>query len=179
MVLPIADDNSDRTTTPLVNYSLIFANVFVFVVLQNFGSNDRFTYAFSTVPAKIWTGENYSTEPQVIEDPLTHQRVVVPGLERTPFSVYVSLFTSMFLHGGIAHLLGNMLFLWIFGDNIEDALGHLRYVVFYLVCGVLASLAHVMTTTPTAAIRRFRHSARRAPFPACWAATSCCIRCGA
>src|SRR5205807_7575568 len=59
---------------------------------------------------------------------------------------YLSLLTSMFLHGGIAHLLGNMLFLWIFGDNIEDALGHVHYLVFYLVCGVLASLAHVLTT---------------------------------
>jgi membrane associated rhomboid family serine protease len=52
----------------------------------------------------------------------------------------------MFMHGGIAHLLGNMLFLWIFGDNIEDRLGHLRYLIFYLVCGVIASLAHVLTT---------------------------------
>ena len=63
MVLPIADDNSDRTTTPVVNYSLIFANVFVFVVLQSFGNNDRFTYAFSTLPAKIWTAENYDACP--------------------------------------------------------------------------------------------------------------------
>ncbi len=52
----------------------------------------------------------------------------------------------MFMHGGIAHLLGNMLFLWIFGDNIEDRLGHVRYIIFYLVCGVIASLAHVFTT---------------------------------
>src|SRR5205085_1683720 len=146
MVLPIADDNSDRTLVPVVNYVLIGINIFVFVVLQGFGTNDRFTYAFSTVPAKIWTGENYTTESQVLQDPITGMRVEVPGQQRTPGSVYVTLLTSMFLHGGIAHLLGNMLFLWIFGDNIEDALGHLRYLVFYLVCGVLASLAHVMVT---------------------------------
>ena len=146
MVLPIADDNSDRTTLPVVNYVLIAINVFVFVVLQGFGENERFTYAFSTVPAKIWTGENYSSEPQITQDPLTGTRVKVPGQERTPVSVYLTLLTSMFLHGGIGHLLGNMLFLWIFGDNIEHALGHVRYLVYYLVCGVLASLAHVMVT---------------------------------
>ena len=67
-------------------------------------------------------------------------------LEPTPISVYLTLLTSMFMHGGIAHLLGNMLFLWIFGDNIEDDLGHVRYLIFYLVCGVLASLAHVGLT---------------------------------
>src|SRR5512132_1196513 len=53
----------------------------------------------------------------------------------------------MFMHGGIAHIFGNMLYLWIFGDNLEDAMGHLRYLIFYLVCGVLASLSHVFATT--------------------------------
>src|SRR5262249_42876724 len=102
--------------------------------------------AFSTVPEKIWTGKNVQTEPHEERDPLTGARLVVPGQERTPVSVYLTLLTSMFLHGGIAHIFGNMLFLWIFGDNIEDTLGHARYLVFYLVCGVLASLAHCMTT---------------------------------
>ena len=77
---------------------------------------------------------------------MTGQRLQVPGLQPTPFSVYLTLITSMFMHGGIAHLFGNMLFLWIFGDNVEDSLGHVRYIIFYLVCGVLASLAHVITT---------------------------------
>ncbi len=146
MVVPIADDNTDRTIVPAVNYLLIAVNVFVFVVLQGFGENDRFTYAFATVPAEIRTGKDLTTEPQVRQDPITGIRFKVPGHERTPISVYLTLLTSMFLHGSIAHLLGNMLFLWIFGDNIEDRLGHVRYLVFYLVCGLLASLAHVMTT---------------------------------
>jgi membrane associated rhomboid family serine protease len=68
----------------------------------------------------------------------------VPGLQPTPLSVYFTLLTSMFMHGGLMHLLGNMWFLWIFGDNIEQDLGRLRYLVFYLVCGLLASLAHVL-----------------------------------
>ena len=60
-----------------------------------------------------------------------------------PWAAWITLFTSMFLHGGIGHIAGNMLFLWIFGDNVEDYLGHIPYLIFYLTCGVLASLAHV------------------------------------
>ena len=146
MVLPIGDDNSDRATTPYVNYLIIAVNLLVFVFLQGMGTNDRFTYAFSTVPEEIVTGRDITTRPQVVEEPVTHERMEVPGLQPTPGSVYLTLLTSMFMHGGWAHILGNMLFLWIFGDNIEDRLGHLRYLIFYLVCGVLASLAHVFTT---------------------------------
>ena len=69
-----------------------------------------------------------------------------PGLRRTPISVYITLLTSMFMHGSLMHLIGNMLFLWIFGDNIEDEIGHGRYLGFYLVTGVIASLAHVIST---------------------------------
>jgi membrane associated rhomboid family serine protease len=64
-------------------------------------------------------------------------------------TVYLTLLISIFMHGGIPHIAGNMLYLWIFGDNVENALGHLRYLIFYLVCGVLASLAHVFTTAAT------------------------------
>ena len=146
MVFPLYDDNSDRTTTPIVNYVLIAINVLVFVFLQQLGNNDRFTYAFSTVPQEIVTGRDITTDDRVREDAITGQRLLIPGLQRTPFSVYLTLIISMFMHGGIAHIAGNMLFLWIFGDNVEDRMGHLRYLVFYLVCGVLASLAHVVST---------------------------------
>ena len=145
MVFPIADDNTGRTITPWVNYALIAINILVFVFLQQLGTNERFTYAFSTVPAEISSGEDIVTNDRVAIYP-TGQRILVPGLQPTPFSVYLTLITSMFMHGGIAHIFGNMLFLWIFGDNIEDRMGHVRYIVFYLVCGVLASLAHVVTT---------------------------------
>jgi membrane associated rhomboid family serine protease len=146
MVFPLYDDNSDRLTTPVVNYVLIAVNILVFVFLQGLGSNDRFTYAYSTVPAEIVTGRDVVTNDRVLVHPVTGQRVEVPGLQPTPFTVYLTLITSMFMHGGLAHIGGNMLFLWIFGDNVEDRMGHLRYLVFYLVCGVLASLAHVFTT---------------------------------
>jgi membrane associated rhomboid family serine protease len=144
--MPIGDDNTGRSITPLVNYVLLAANVLVFVFCQGMGSNDRFTYAFSTVPEEIVTGKDIQTADRKIEVRGTGQEVDVPGLEPTPISVYITLLTSMFMHGGIAHLFGNMLFLWIFGDNIEDTLGHARYLAFYLVCGLIASLSHVIAT---------------------------------
>ena len=151
MVLPLYDDNSDRQTTPYVNYAIIALNIFVFVVLQGLGSNEQFTYSFSTVPQEILTGHDIVTAARVVLDPVTRQRFEIPGLGETPISVYITLFTSMFMHGGIAHIGGNMLFLWIFGDNIEDRLGHVRYLIFYLLCGVIASLAHVFATAAFAA----------------------------
>ncbi len=146
MVLPLYDDNSDRTIAPIVNYALIAVNILVFVFLQQLGTNDRFTYAFSTVPQEIISGRDVKTPDRVVEYPDTGQRLLIPGLQQTPFSVYLTLLFSMFMHGGIAHIAGNMLFLWIFGDNVEDRMGHLRYLIFYLVCGVLASLAQVLAT---------------------------------
>src|SRR6267142_2278056 len=146
MLFPIADENDDRRSTPWVNYTLILINILVFVFLQGLGSNDKFTYAFSTVPAEIITGRDIVTPNRILVEPITGQRVAMPGLQPTPVPVFLTLITSMFMHGGIAHIFGNMLFLWIFGDNIEDRLGHVRYLIFYLLCGVLASLAHVITT---------------------------------
>ena len=146
MLFPIADENDDRRSTPWVNYTIILVNIFVFVFFQGLGSNDRFTYAFSTVPGEIITGRDIVTPDRIMVAPLTGQRVAMPGLQPTPIPVWLTLITSMFMHGGIAHIFGNMLFLWIFGDNIEDCIGHFRYLIFYLVCGVLAGLAHVFST---------------------------------
>src|SRR6266568_3279975 len=141
-MIPIADDNSDRTLTPVVNYLLLAANIAVFVLLQGMGTNDRFTYAFSTVPMEIVTGKDVVTPAHRVVDPVSGRSFVQPGLQPTPVSVYLTLLVSMFMHGGLAHLAGNMLYLGIFGDNIENSLGHGRYLAFYLVCGVLASVAH-------------------------------------
>jgi membrane associated rhomboid family serine protease len=116
-MLPLGDDDSDRRTTPFVTWALIAINVLVFVLLElPQGDNiDAFLTRWGTIPAQIATGN---------------------GL--------ITLITSMFLHGGWLHLGSNMLFLWIFGDNVEDALGHVLYLIFYLVCGVVASLAQVL-----------------------------------
>jgi membrane associated rhomboid family serine protease len=148
-MIPIADDNSDRTLVPYVNYLLIAANILVFVLFQGMGTNDRFTYAFSTVPKEIVTGRDVVTSPRTVHDPVSGESFQEPALRHTPVPVYLTLLFSMFMHGGIAHIAGNMLYLWIFGDNLENALGHLRYLVFYLLCGILASLAHVFVTVAT------------------------------
>ena len=114
-MMPLGDDNSGRRLTPVVTYALIAINVLVFVVFEAFNPNiDQFILRWVTVPAEITAGR---------------------GL--------ITLITSMFLHGGWAHLGGNMLFLWIFGDNVEDAFGHALYLAFYLVTGIAASLAQV------------------------------------
>ncbi len=78
MVFPIGDDNSGRATTPVVNYVLIAANVLVFVLFQSLGSNDRFTYAWSTVPAEIVSGRDYTTPDRVVRVEPTNQRVQIP-----------------------------------------------------------------------------------------------------
>ncbi len=143
MVFPISDDNSDRRVAPIVNYVLIGLNVFVFAVFQGLGTNEKLVYKLATVPAEIKTGKDVVTEDHVVTDPATGEKFLVPGLQPTPCWVYLTLLTSMFMHGGVAHLLGNMWFLWIFGDNVEDRMGHLRYLIFYLLTGIIASLSHV------------------------------------
>ncbi|QEG34968.1 rhomboid family intramembrane serine protease [Bythopirellula goksoeyrii] len=156
MVFPLSDDNADRTSFPLVNIILIVLNVVVFVVFQGMGKNDKFTLSYSTVPAEIVSGHDVVTEDKKVRmnTAIGVQEVTIPGLRSTPIPVYLTLFTAMFMHAGIAHLAGNMWFLWIFGDNIEHDLGKVRYLVFYLLCGVLASLAHVFVsaTGPSALI---------------------------
>jgi len=142
MVFPISDDNTGRLRTPYVTFALIAINVLVFVFLQGLGTNERFTYAFSTVPEEIRTGDDVA-RPVPVE--LGDERTTIP-LQPTPGTVYITLLTSMFMHGSLMHLLGNMLFLWIFGDNVEDDLSHGRYLAFYITTGVIASLSHVVST---------------------------------
>jgi rhomboid family protein len=142
-MMPIGDDNSDRRITPIVNWFLIALNILIFVFFQGMGANEKFTYAYSTVPREIVTGKD-------IDRPVT---VEVGGetaqidLQPTPVPVWFTLITSMFMHGSFIHLFGNMLYLWIFGDNLEDRLGHMRYGLFYLLCGIVASLSHVFVNT--------------------------------
>jgi rhomboid family protein len=146
MFFPVGDDNRDRKIVPIINYLLVIINILVFVFLQGCGTNQKFTYAYSTVPAEILTGKDIVTPTKKYEGPNTGEIYTVYGLQRTPVSVYITLITSMFMHGGIAHIFGNMLFLVIFGDNIENRIGHFRYLIFYLVCGVIADFAHVYST---------------------------------
>jgi membrane associated rhomboid family serine protease len=146
MLLPVGDDNRDRKITPVVNYSIIAINILVFIFWQQFGLDVYTTFAYATVPAEILTGRDIVTSGQVLIDPLTGNTFEMPGLQPAGVPVYLTLITSMFLHGGWAHLGGNMLYLAICGDNLEDALGHWNYLIFYLLCGTLAGLSHVFTT---------------------------------
>ena len=140
-MFPIGDDNSDRTITPIVNYIFIGINLLVFVLLQGLGGNDAFTYAFSLVPKEITTGVDL-TGVQVVRDSMGNTGEIPH--HATPLPVYFNFLSSMFMHGSIAHIFGNMLFLWVFGDNLENLLGHIRYVAFYLLCGIAAALAQVV-----------------------------------
>lgn len=140
-MFPIGDDNSDRTITPIVNYAFIAINVLVFLLLQQLGSNEAFTYAFSLVPREITTGVDL-TGAQIIRDSLGHSAEVMQY--PTPLPVYFNFLSSMFMHGSIMHIFGNMMFLWIFGDNLENLLGHIRYAVFYLLCGFAAAAGQII-----------------------------------
>ncbi len=126
-MIPIGDDNSGRTISPIINYLLIAVNVLVFIFVQQMGTDQALIMSFSTVPQEI----------------LTNTDITSHGLGVTPIPVYGTILTSMFMHASFGHLAGNMLFLWIFGDNLENVMGHFRYLVFYLLCGVIASLSHV------------------------------------
>jgi membrane associated rhomboid family serine protease len=146
MPIPIGDDNRDRRLTPYINYLLIALNIFVFIWWQAWGSNVSVTLGYATVPGEILTGTDIVTQSQILTDAYTGRYFEMPGLQPTPIPVFLTLITSQFLHGGFAHLFGNMVFLWIFGDNIEDSMGHVRYFIFYLLCGVIAGLIHVFST---------------------------------
>lgn len=143
-MFPIGDDNSDRTITPFVNYAFIGINILVFLLLQQIGTNDAFSYAFSLVPKEITDGVDI-TGVQIVRDALGNTGEV--RHYDTPLPVYFNFLSSMFMHGDIMHILGNMMFLFVFGDNLENLLGHVRYFVFYIVCGFAAALAQILTDT--------------------------------
>ena len=139
-MFPLGDDNSDRTITPVVNYAIIGVNILVFLVLQQFGTNDAFTNAFSLVPREITSGVDL-VGIQIVRDSLGNTGEIHHFA--TPLPVYFNFLSSMFMHGSLMHIFGNMLFLFIFGDNLENMIGHIRYAVFYLMCG-FAAAAQVM-----------------------------------
>lgn len=138
-MFPISDDDSDITITPYVNYIFIGLNILVFLFLQQIGSNEQFDYAFSLVPKEITDGIDIAG-PQTIS---VGDQTATINHYNTPLPVYFNFLSSMFMHGGIGHIFGNMLFLWIFGDNIENLIGHIRFAVFYIICGFAAAIAQI------------------------------------
>lgn len=125
MIMPLGDDDSRLTRTPYVTFLLIGLNVAGFLLMLGQGDVlETFVRTWSTIPAE------YAQQTDL--DP-THGG---------PF--WITAFTSMFMHGGWMHLIGNMLFLWVFGDNVEEAMGHGKFFAFYLLTGLAASAAHIM-----------------------------------
>jgi membrane associated rhomboid family serine protease len=137
MFIPLGDDNSARRTTPVVIYLLILANALVWFLQLTMG--DRFTMGYSTIPYEITHGVDLTGIKRVVLGGESH----VLHHFRGPTPIYLTLFTSMFMHGSWMHIIGNMVYLWIFGDQIEDRLGHVKFFIFYLLCGLAAGLAQV------------------------------------
>lgn len=124
-MIPLHDDNP-TSIRPAVTVMLIIASVMVFLWELSLGDElERAFYAFGTVPSVLFATARLPADVEAIPPALT-------------------VITSMFLHGGWMHLIGNMLYLWIFGNNIEDAMGHARFIVFYLLCGIAATMAHAL-----------------------------------
>jgi membrane associated rhomboid family serine protease len=113
-MFPIGDDNSSRRTVPLVTYALIVLNVIFFFVELSGG--DAFIQKWAFVPSRFLAN---------------------------PLADFLTLFTAMFMHAGLVHLGSNMLYLWIFGDNVEDRFGHIKFTIFYLLCGLAATFAQL------------------------------------
>jgi membrane associated rhomboid family serine protease len=123
-MIPLRDRNRPETF-PGVTATLIALNVLMWLYELSFGRHlDRFVFAYGLTPARFWV--SYWLDGGIVGN-----------------AIY-PLFTSMFMHGGWMHLIWNMWYLWIFGDNVEDRLGHGRFLLFYLLCGVVAALAHVI-----------------------------------
>jgi membrane associated rhomboid family serine protease len=121
-VVPLRDNNPTRTV-PVVTYAIIALNIAVFAYELSLGPQlEAFFRVWAVVPRELTA--SFAGAPSAL-----------------PFPTWVTLITSQFLHGGFLHVAGNMLFLWIFGNNVEDKLGHIRFLIFYLACGVLAGLS--------------------------------------
>jgi len=138
MVMPLGDDDSLRKSTPVVTYALIAINAIVWFI--QLSSGEPFTNGFATVPYEITHGVDLNG----VFDITAGGQVFPIHLYNSPAPVYLTLLSAMFMHGSWMHILGNMLYLWIFGDNVEDLLGRGRYLLFYVVCGVAASAAQIL-----------------------------------
>jgi membrane associated rhomboid family serine protease len=134
-ILPVRDDNPlVHTRFPFITVTIIGVCVALFAwqLFLSPAAGERFIYSFGAIPAVV-----------------TGARSLAQHLEQVP--PWATLITSMFLHGGWLHLISNMVFLWVFGDNVEDACGHVRYALFYVACGVVAALVHV-ASEPTSVV---------------------------
>ena len=139
MLLPIGDDDSTLSGLAPVTWGLILVNIVVFLLFQQAGGNDAFTYGWSVVPREITQGiDLVRSQTAVFEG----ERLTVPQAPG-PSPIYLTMLSALFMHGGWMHLLGNLLYLWIFGDNVEHRFGSVAFLVFYLASGLAATFAQI------------------------------------
>jgi membrane associated rhomboid family serine protease len=138
MVIPIGDEPSGHRTPPYVVYGLIALNALVWLLQLQIG--EPFTNGWSTVPYEITHAEDLTGTRTIEAGGESFPVRLYPG----PTPIYLTLLSSMFMHGSWLHILGNMLYLWIFGDQIEHLLGRGRFITFYLLCGLAASVAQIL-----------------------------------
>jgi len=138
-MIPLGDDNDDGLGGPaVVNLTIIALNIVVFIYQS---LHPSFTDGFSMIPREIVTGHDLIATQHVVDS----QGVSYSVPEAAgPNPIYLTLFTALFMHASVLHIAGNMLFLYIFGDNIERAFGSIRYLLFYVACGLVANLAMVV-----------------------------------
>lgn len=139
-MIPLGDDNPTRTR-PYVTYILIAINIIVYLV-DRIGAQGHMgnLWNLSMVPEAVW--KNVDVYVPIAKN---SQGQTLVALYHGLSPQWLTIFTSMFMHGSIMHIAGNMLYLWIFGNNIEDTLGHIPYLVFYLAAGFFAAAAHILT----------------------------------
>ncbi|MBN2372987.1 rhomboid family intramembrane serine protease [bacterium] len=122
-MIPLKDD-IPSSSFPFITVGILIINSLVFLFQISLGKHaEGFVAAYGAIPFEI---TNFADIPPLV-----------------PFPTFLTIFSSMFMHGGILHFVGNMLYLWIFGDNVEDAMGKFRFLIFYILCGAFASLAHM------------------------------------
>ena len=139
MLFPIADDDRGLSGPAYVTIGLVLANLAVFFLLQQAGGNEAFTYGWSVIPREITEGIDLT---QAVTITVQGQSVQIPQAPG-PSPIYLTLLAAMFMHGGYMHLFGNLLYLWIFGDNVEHRFGALPFLAFYLVSGLAATAAQI------------------------------------
>ncbi len=157
-MLPFSDSDLKRNSFPYINISLIVicTSVFFYELLLGEFDTNLFFLKFGLIPSELVEGVNYSwlsnqglfTNGQLVGENIKvlEAQGYIVNIE-SPIPAWATMFTSMFIHGGWMHFIGNMLFLWVFGDNIEDKFGHLRYLLFYLAAGIVACLFQVAVDT--------------------------------
>jgi membrane associated rhomboid family serine protease len=134
MFIPLSDDNRGRRIIPLVNYCLIGLNAYVWYLQLTLGEN--FTSSYAAIPLELSQGVDITATQYIT---VHGERIPIPQ-GPGPHPIWLTIFSAMFMHGSWMHLIGNMVYLWIFGDQVEDRLGHLRFLIFYLFAGIAATL---------------------------------------